>query len=104
MFLAAYKKENFNNTSMEFNQSKQKTNKKNNNFSQLDALIENDRKNEIKKNKRESNKSTISLDQFENKTKKGNKFGLLEYKRTNEIKHFDISNSNYLIFYNEKRF
>jgi hypothetical protein len=35
----------------------------------------------------------FSLDKFQNKTKKGIKFGLLEYKRINEIKNFDIYNS-----------
>ena len=38
--------------------------------------------------------TNFSLDKFENKTKKGIKFGPLEYKRINEIKNFDIYNGN----------
>ena len=45
------------------------------------------------------NNSNISLDKFENKTKKGIKFGLLEYKRLNEIKNFDICNGKFILYY-----
>ncbi len=56
------------------------------------------RPNETKSHRRKettinNSNAYFSLDKFENKTKKGIKFGLLEYKRLNEIKNFDIYNS-----------
>jgi hypothetical protein len=61
-------------------------------------------KNIIKAKRISSSLSNISLDQyqFENKTKKGNKFGLLEFKRLNEIQNFDICNCKKKIKYKIK--
>ena len=98
MFLSAYKKEAMNISHKEKSSYENftpikiinKTNKKEN------ALNENKDNSEALK-KKTINGSNFSLDKFENKTKKGIKFGLLEYKRINEIKNFDIYNGKILI-------
>ena len=97
MFLSAYKKEAMNKSSKEKstteNFSPIKTIKKFNQNSKKTLINYSDRANESsRKEKKNNNVSNFSLEKFENKTKKGIKFGLLEYKRVNEIRNFDICN------------
>jgi len=97
MFLSAYKKEAMNKSSKEKstteNFSPIKTIKKNQN-SKKSLINYSDRANESSRKEKKANNasSNFSLEKFENKTKKGIKFGLLEYKRVNEIRNFDICN------------
>ena len=102
MFLSAYKKDGMNKSHKEKlssdafsphnSESKYSRNSKDNVFY---TTKNNQRQSESLK-KISNGGSNFSLDKFENKTKKGIKFGLLEYKRSNEIKNFDICNGNFL--------
>lgn len=94
MFLSAYKKESL------MNKSQKSHNINNNSISIPNKIINEKYSNEIIQNpKKKKSSSNIPLDKFYNKTKKGIKFGLLEYKRINEIKNFDICNGKIFIHF-----
>jgi len=96
-------KSNNNNTGFSIN--KQSSNKfiskndRDSNTNKINLPIKTSNEKQRLKNqrKRSINNSSVSLDQYEIVTKKGNKFGLLEYKRQNEIQNFDIYNGNIII-------
>lgn len=105
MFLSAYKKDGMDKSQKEKTSSENLTAvkssiKQSKNIKEKEFNNTKSNDNITDSSKKKANQSNFSLDKFENKTKKGIKFGLLEYKRLYDSKNFDICNCNNKKFLN----